>query len=197
MPIIFENVDNGETVAISESINGKWYRAVLAAYVNSSNLGLNHDRGQDFGWRLVDEQQAIIEAWSDDPQMVAKVADYTKVMVDNLGDTDFLNYLLYQQELGQSPEKASRTARQAADTDYKARVAALKAQMATQGYSENTVESVTPTLVTESDLVAPEKTPAESIAAIQVPEVLLQPTEDPTTVNEVEPVDAPTPLVEG
>lgn len=155
MPIIFENVDNHETVAISEQLNGKWYRSLLAAYVNSSNLGPNSDRGQDYGWRLSAEQQAIIEAWNEDPQMVAKVAEQTKVMVDSLTDTDFLNYLLYTQELGQSPEKASRAARQNADAEYKARVAELKAQT---NYNENSVEPTEPTLVTEADLKAPAPT---------------------------------------
>lgn len=181
MSIIFENIDpknNNEdgqpaTVRIDQETGGKWYRAKLAAIVNSSNLGPNRDRGQDYSWRLAVEQQAIIEAWQEQPEMVGKVAEYTHVLVDNLSDTDYLDYLLHQQELGQSPEKSNRAAIQAAEDQYKARVAAAKAAV---GKAE--------------PVAAPE--PEVEIPTEPVSDVLDQPEELPGFVKEPV-VEAPAP----
>lgn len=124
--IVFENIDNGQTVGIDRDTGGKFYRAKLSAVMNSSNLSPNADRGQDFGYRLIPEQQALIEEWERDPDMIEKVSNWSKVMVDDLTHAEFLSYLLYQQELGKSPERASDANRREAQKAYDARVAALK-----------------------------------------------------------------------
>lgn len=125
--IIFENIDTGETIGISRENGGKFYRAKLSAVMNSSNMSPNADRGQDFGYRLIPEQQALIEEWERDPEMIDRVSTWSKVMVDDLTHSEFLSYLLYQQELGKSPERSHDTQRRNAQRDYEARVAALKA----------------------------------------------------------------------
>lgn len=127
MSIIFENIDTGESAAIDRETGGNYYRAKLAALINSSNLGINHDRGQDYGWRLKPEQQVIIEQWEEDPEMIDKVSAHTRVPVDSLAHGDFLSYFLYQEELGKSPEKAQSVARRDSELEYARRVAALKA----------------------------------------------------------------------
>lgn len=127
MPIIFENIDTGETVGISRDKEGLYYKAKLSAVLNSSNLNVNADRGQDFGWRLAPEQQALIEEWEADPAMIDRVSNWTKVMVDDLTHSDFLQYLLYQQELGTNPEKREESIRREKQRDYETRVAALRA----------------------------------------------------------------------
>lgn len=124
--IVFENIDTKETVAIDRERGGKFYRAKLSAVMNSSNLSPNADRGQDFGWRLIPEQQALIEQWESDPEMIEKVSNWSKVMVDDLTHSEFLAYLLYQQELGKSPEKQQDSERRSNQQDYDARVAALR-----------------------------------------------------------------------
>lgn len=124
--IIFENIDTKETIGIDRSKGGKFYRAKLSAVMNSSNLSPNADRGQDFGWRLAPEQQALIEQWETDPQMIDRVSQWSKVMVDDLTHSEFLAYLLYQQELGMSPERSQDSERRQNQLDYQARVEALK-----------------------------------------------------------------------
>lgn len=124
--IIFENIDTGETFGISREVSGKYYRAMLSAIVNSSNMSVNADRGQDFGYRLIPEQQALIEEWERDPHMIDKVSTWSKVMIDDLSHSEFLAYLLYQQELGMSPEKSQDAERRNNQREYEARVAALK-----------------------------------------------------------------------
>lgn len=196
MSIIFENIDpknnneNGApaTVSIDKETNGKWYRAMLAAIINSSNLGPNSDRGQDYSWRLAVEQQAIIEAWQEQPEMVGKVAEYTKVMADSLGDLDFLDYLLYQQELGQSPEKSNRASIQAAEDQYKARVAAAKAS----------VGKAAPVATPEPEVEIPTEPVSDVLNQPEDLPGFAKVTDDPATVtpkNPVAPVD-PAPVAE-
>jgi hypothetical protein len=124
--IIFENLKTGETVGYDRKTNGKHFGAMLSAAINSSNMGINADRGQDFGWRLSPEQQALIELWEDDQQMIDKVANYTKVMLDGLSHTEFLMYLVHEQELGYSPEKLETNDLREKERAYEARVEALK-----------------------------------------------------------------------
>jgi len=124
--IIFENIETGETVGISQESEGKFYRAKLSALMNSSNMSPNSDRGQDFGWRLAPEQQALIENWEQDPQMIDRVSVWSKVMIDALTHSEFLAYMLYQQELGTSPQKADAMVRREQQREYEARVNALR-----------------------------------------------------------------------
>jgi len=127
MAIIFENIDTGESVAIDRKTEGEHYKAKLSAVMNSSNMSPNADRGQDFGWRLQPEQQALIEMWEQDPEMIDQVARVTRVPEDSLTHADFLTYLLRQQELGRSPEASQQASRHQNQLDYEARVEALKA----------------------------------------------------------------------
>lgn len=127
MAIIFENIDTGDTIAIDRALEGKFYHSKLSAAINSSNLSINADRGQDMGWRLQPEQQAMIEEWEQEPSMIDKVSTFTRVPLDALSHADFLSYMLHQQELGQSEERSELAARRDNQLAYDARVAALKA----------------------------------------------------------------------
>ena len=124
--IIFENIYTGETVGIDRLTGGKYYRAKLSAVMNSSNMSPNSDRGQDYGYRLQPEQQALLEQWEADPETVEKVSKHTSVPIDELTHSEFLAYMLYQQEAGTSPEKSNVAKRKADVAGYEARVAALR-----------------------------------------------------------------------
>lgn len=126
--IVFENIDTKETVLVSRSTEGKHYRAKLSAIMNSSNMSPNADRGQDYGWRLQPEQQATLEAWESDPDMIDRVSTFCKVPSDTLTHAEFLTYYLYQLELGHSPEKAQDVLRRENQLQYNERVAAIRAQ---------------------------------------------------------------------
>lgn len=128
MAIIFENIDTKETVAIDRERGGKFYHAKLSAAMNSSNMNPNADRGQDKGWRVQPEQQAIIEEMEQDADTIDKVSIFTKVPTDALSHAEFLSYLLHQQELGKSPERSEVAARRENQLEYEARVESIKAQ---------------------------------------------------------------------
>jgi len=141
MAIVFENIDTGETASIDRKSGGKYYAAKLSALINSSNMSVNADRGQDFGWRLQPEQQALIEQWEQDPETIDKVASFTKVPSDTLAHGDFLTYLLHTQELGTSPERVETAKRRGNQASYNDRVEALR----TQGVAEAEAEAPVPT----------------------------------------------------
>lgn len=126
MAIKFENLDTKETLSIDPKTEGKFYGAKLSAAINSSNMSINADRGQDKGWRLDVEQQALIEMWEQDGEMIDRVSTYTKVPVSDLSHADFLQYLVYQQSIGTSPEKREIAIRRERQQDYDARVEALR-----------------------------------------------------------------------
>lgn len=128
MAIKFRNIDSGETLAIDPTTDGPYYHAKLSAVINSSNMGENRDRGQDYGWRLDEEQQALIEMWEQDGSMIDRVSQHVKVPVDSLSHGDFLVYLVYQQGLGTSPERREVTLRREREAEYQARVQSLRDQ---------------------------------------------------------------------
>lgn len=130
MAILFENIKTDETVAISRELEGEYYKAKLSAVMNSSNMSPNADRGQDYGWRLQAEQQALLEMWEQDPTMIDKVTTHTKVPTSDLTHAEFLDYMLYTQELGLSPEKSEAGQLRKSELAYAERVAALKAEKA-------------------------------------------------------------------
>lgn len=126
MAIIFENIDTGHTIGIDQESEGKYYKAKLSAAVNSSNMGMNASMGQDFGWRLNPEQQAIIEDWETDVSMIEKVNNFTKIPVEDLTHADFLSYMLYTQNIAKSPERAQDINRREKQADYDKRVTEIK-----------------------------------------------------------------------
>lgn len=121
MAIKFINIDNGESYSIDKK-EGKFYRAKLSALINSSNLSINADRGQDFGIRLDPAQQAEIEAWEQDSEMVDKVSAWSKTPSDSLSHMEFLSYMLYQQELSEKATINALSDRRAKQQAYEAKV---------------------------------------------------------------------------
>lgn len=138
-------------------------------------MGINSDRGQDYGWRLQPEQQALIEAWEEDPDTIDKVANYTKVPMDSLSHAEFLSYMLHLQEAGRSPEKIFSTARRESQAQYDARVSALKAtvrpeQMLPFVYNENSTAQVAgDETVLATTITTPEVSKGVSPKAPQAP----------------------------
>lgn len=185
MPIIFENIDNHQTLAIDRELEGKYYGAKLSAALNSSNLGTNHDRGQDFGWRLQPEQQALIEEWEADYEMIDKVSAWAKVPLDRLEHADFLSYLLHTQEAGRSAERQDIAARRESEAAYQARVQALR--------SPQSMADVQPLKPLTLEEFLGEDSPERRAAAIAVPTADFKDTQPPTFDNPIVGGTAETP----
>lgn len=155
--IIFENIETGETIGVKLEDEGHYSEAKISALINSSNLGINAARGQDFGWRLGAEHQATLEQWKEDAEMVEKVSRHTSVAVDDLTDAHFLQYMLYVEASENNPKVLESKNRDDAEQAYRKRVraAAKKAggdvtserveeQEETDGTDESTVKNDTP-----------------------------------------------------
>lgn len=99
MRIVFENIQpdraDERVMVDTERHDAIEARAIIAAYINSSNLNANGTR-QDFGWRLVTEQAAIVEGWLKDPAMAKKISEEYKIPVEDLQYYDFVSYLIDQ-----------------------------------------------------------------------------------------------------
>lgn len=97
MRIVFENIDpsrGGEKVFVDSDLQGRMEaRAIIAAYINSSNLNPNGQK-QDWGWRLAAEQAAIVDEWLRDNTMVEKVSQKYNIPAEDLQYYDFVMYLV-------------------------------------------------------------------------------------------------------
>lgn len=123
--IVFENIITGETIGVKYDEAGR-YEAKLSALINSSNLGPNADRGQDFGWRLQAESQAQIDEWMEDADKTAEVSEATSVPADDLTEAHFLGYMV-QKEFRKAAPKVKKTSEKAkAEEEYRKRVEGAK-----------------------------------------------------------------------
>jgi hypothetical protein len=97
MKIGFENIKTGEVVTF-ETITDRVSRAAqIDAFVNSSNLGVNANKGQDFGWRLLAETQADFDDIKSDANQLNAIAQATGVMAENITDGQILAYMVGQE----------------------------------------------------------------------------------------------------
>lgn len=75
--IEFVNIKSGERVKLEDPHH-------IGAYLNSSDLGVNSNKGQDFGWRLAPEIVVRIEEMSQDGELLDKLATRLGVGVDEV-----------------------------------------------------------------------------------------------------------------
>lgn len=86
MAISFYNIKSKEVrVATSEPM--------IAAYLNSSNMGPNTFQGQDFGWRLAPEIVVRMKNIKSNFALLDKIAAQFKRPLENLSDSDILRYI--------------------------------------------------------------------------------------------------------
>jgi hypothetical protein len=159
--VIFENILNKDRVEIDLGQSGQLTGARIAAYVSSSDMGPNSDRGQDFGWRLDPKQRAIAESYQKDAAKRQEVSDRTGTPLDALTITDFIEQLLHEIDVRSSAHKEEQSNLEEAQADYRARVEA-----AARGYEHT--KSPEPDVEAQTErLEKPEATaPAENNQAV-------------------------------
>ena len=84
--IKFYNVRTGEERTVDTE-------PLIAAFFNSSNLGPNSNKGQDFGWRLAPETIARIREIRRDPVLMPQIAAQFQLALDEVGDTDIVRWI--------------------------------------------------------------------------------------------------------
>lgn len=124
--IDFFNIKTGERVSLDNP-------AHIAAYVNSSDLGINSSRGQDFKWRLAPELKAKVDEMRVDPRSLKEVSQASGVPLENISVTDIVEYLsevearerrIAQVQIERDPEFASEYEKQVAAAKNKSQPAA-------------------------------------------------------------------------
>lgn len=88
----FFSVDTGET-------RHAQLDAQIQAYINSSDLGINASRGQDFGWRLSADWVKMVRAFRADETKMDNLAAKLRLEDDQLPSLTQVLYAIYGQQL--------------------------------------------------------------------------------------------------
>lgn len=104
MQIKFVNIKSGEEVTFDSIADPGIRSAHIDAYVNSSDMGINSNHGQDYAWRLAPEVKAEFDEIKSDSSYLATISKESGVMADNLSDGQILAYMVTQQTRAESAQ---------------------------------------------------------------------------------------------
>lgn len=99
----------------------------IAAFINSSDLHINSNKGQDFGWRLSEELIVQIEEMREDVQKMEEIAKRLGIPADELTSIHLVQQISYEQDLAErmAVKKAERNSTH--KKQYEQRIEQLKA----------------------------------------------------------------------
>lgn len=119
MSVSFFNIKSGEEVSLDDP-------AHIAAFVNSSDMGKNSNKGQDFMWRIQPELKAKVDKYSDDTAKLEEVSRRLGVPLDSIEVVHVLSQIAYEQGIEQ--QAAARVAENAPAhaAEYEERLKAAK-----------------------------------------------------------------------
>jgi hypothetical protein len=80
--------------------------AQIQGYINSSDLGINASRGQDFGWRLSPEWVKQVRAFRADENKMATLSAKLRLEDDQLPSLTQVLYAIYGQQLRAAQSRA-------------------------------------------------------------------------------------------
>lgn len=126
MKVEFENIKSGERVNFDGIAEANLRAAQIDAYVNSSNLGVNSNRGQDYAWRLAPEVAAHFDVIKSDFNQLNTISKATGVNVDDLSDGIILGYMVSQQLSEEAAKNAKVDKISNHEDAYRQRVADAK-----------------------------------------------------------------------
>lgn len=88
--IKFFNINTNETVTLE-------LQPQIAAFINSSNLGINATRGMDKGWRIAPELAVDVEEFRQDMDKMRKLSDRISVPIEGITIPDILFFISEEQ----------------------------------------------------------------------------------------------------
>lgn len=91
--------------------------AQIQAYINSSDLGINASRGQDFGWRLSPDWVKMVRAFRADETKMDNLAAKLRLEDDQLPSLTQILYALYGQQL-RAAKSANRAKEKPFEQEY-------------------------------------------------------------------------------
>lgn len=84
--ISFENIVSGEVRVCTTTEQ-------IAAFVNSSDIGPNASKKQDFNWRLSPDDLVELERLKRDPAIMERIASNNQISAEDVADYNVLKYM--------------------------------------------------------------------------------------------------------
>lgn len=117
--ISFYNVASGEEIQLDDP-------AMIAAFVNSSNMGKNSNAGQDFKWRISPELMAKVDEYSVDTTKLEEISKRLGVPFDALDVTHILSQIAHEENVLKQAQARAVENSPAHAEEYERRLAAAK-----------------------------------------------------------------------
>lgn len=97
----------------------------IAAFINSGDLHVNSNKGQDFGWRIDAEDLKRINALRADTSRLEEVARFLGKPVEDIRQMDFIKYISYLDDMAEKVKLSGEEEKPAFQAQYEAEVAAV------------------------------------------------------------------------
>lgn len=119
MSVSFFNIKSGEERVLDDP-------AHIAAFVNSSNMGKNSNKGQDFAWRIAPELRAKVDEYSENPTKLQEISQRLGVPMDAIEVVHVLSQIAYEQSIVERANKRAVENNPAHAEEYEQRLQAAK-----------------------------------------------------------------------
>lgn len=126
MKIEFVNIKSGERVSFERTADRNIRSAQIDSYVNSSDMGINAKKGQDFAWRLDPEVAAEFDEIKADYTRLKAISDATGVTPENITDGQILGYMVSQELQKDAAKKAKVENLSTYEDEYRKKVSNVK-----------------------------------------------------------------------
>lgn len=114
--ISFENIVSGEVRVCTTTEQ-------IAAFVNSSDIGPNANKKQDFNWRLAPEDLVELENLKRDPVVMDKIASGNQIAAEDVADYNVLKYMANKRFAAAARERELDEVNHESDYDRRVREA--------------------------------------------------------------------------
>lgn len=119
MAISFVNIKSGERVTLTRPHQ-------IGAFINSSDIGPNSNKGQDFGWRLSEDTIVKLDELRTDEYKLEDISKRIGVSIDELTTIHLVQHLSYEAERAERTKSLSTEREPAFKKDYEARIESLR-----------------------------------------------------------------------
>lgn len=117
--INFMNIKTGERKNLSEPHH-------IAAYLNSSDLGVNSNKGQDFGWRLAPEIIVRVDEMANDAMLLQNLATNLGIPIDELTTTHLVQHISFMEDQANRMSQSRREREPEFKNQYDMEIAKLR-----------------------------------------------------------------------
>ena len=117
--IDFMNIKTGERVSLTNPHH-------IGAYINSSDLGVNSNKGQDFGWRLAPDIVVRVDDMANDPELLDKLSTRLGISMDELTIIHLIQHISYLDDQAERMKEVRKEREPEFKNAYEQEIAALR-----------------------------------------------------------------------